>query len=230
MVSVTTNFETLLTYKPSNFFIDSYINNASWKKYLNVRTYKRGETIYQANQRAESLYFIKSGRVKVTVLASDCKRIIKAIYQNNELFGELGVVGQLQHTETVTAMEETTLYVLPLNIAKNMVQKDQQFANLITSLIGQRLMLTQRRLESLVFKDARSRIIQFLLDLVEKRGRRVGYEMLVNKFFTHQEIANLTDTSRQTVTTVLNELRSVNLIYFDRKRLLVRDMNKLAVA
>jgi len=51
--------------------------------------------------------------------------------------------------------------------------------------------------------------------------------MLVPKFFTHQEIANLTDTSRQTVTTILNELRAENLIYFDRKRLLVRDVKKL---
>ena len=85
----------------------------------------------------------------------------------------------------------------------------------------------ENRLESLVFKDSRSRIVEFLIELVEKRGDRVGYEYVVRKFITHQEIANLTATSRQTVTTVLNDLRTSNIITFDRRRLLVRDLDKL---
>ncbi|MCB0557912.1 MAG: winged helix-turn-helix domain-containing protein, partial [Phaeodactylibacter sp.] len=88
----------------------------------------------------------------------------------------------------------------------------------------------EQRLESLVFKDSRTRIIEFLHELGEKKGQRVGYEMLVRKFMTHQEIANLTATSRQTVTTVLNELRNRNLLTFNRKRLLIRDMDKLGKA
>jgi CRP-like cAMP-binding protein len=54
--------------------------------------------------------------------------------------------------------------------------------------------------------------------------------MLVRKFLTHQEIANLTATSRQTVTTVLNELRNKNILTFNRRRLLIRDMDALAKA
>jgi len=85
----------------------------------------------------------------------------------------------------------------------------------------------ESRLESLVFKDSRSRIVEFVVDLAEKKGQRVGYEWVVRKFITHQEIANLTATSRQTVTTVLNELRNDNLLTFNRKRLLVRDLELL---
>lgn len=86
----------------------------------------------------------------------------------------------------------------------------------------------EKRLESMVFKDSRSRIIEFLVDLNSERGQRVGYEWVVRNFMTHQEIANLTATSRQTVTTVLNELKSKNIITFNRKRLLIRDINLLA--
>ena len=85
----------------------------------------------------------------------------------------------------------------------------------------------EQRLESMVFRDSRSRIIDFLLELVEKKGQRVGFEHVVRKFITHQEIANLTATSRQTVTTVLNELRNKELLTFNRRRLLVRDLEKL---
>ncbi len=63
--------------------------------------------------------------------------------------------------------------------------------------------------------------------MVAKRGRQVGYEMLLKHSLTHQDIANITCTSRQTVTLVLNELRKENLIYFNRGRILVRDMETL---
>ena len=86
----------------------------------------------------------------------------------------------------------------------------------------------EKRLESLVFKDSRSRIVEFLVDLNSEKGERVGYEWVVRGFITHQEIANLTATSRQTVTTVLNELKTKNIITFNRKRLLIRDVDLLS--
>jgi len=85
----------------------------------------------------------------------------------------------------------------------------------------------EERLESMIFKDSRTRIIDFLIKLAEKSGDRVGYEVVVRKFMTHREIANITATSRQTVTTVLNVLKSNKVITFDRHRLLIRDIEKL---
>jgi len=95
------------------------------------------------------------------------------------------------------------------------------------NLIGNRALEMEKRLESLVFKDSRSRIIEYLIDLNAKKGQRVGYEWVVRRFLTHQQIADLTATSRQTVTTVLNELRNENILTFNRKRLLIRDLSKL---
>jgi CRP-like cAMP-binding protein len=56
----------------------------------------------------------------------------------------------------------------------------------------------------------------------------VGFEWVIRKPVTHQEIANLTATSRQTVTTTLNDLRYKKLLTFNRSRLLVRDLEGLA--
>ena len=95
-------------------------------------------------------------------------------------------------------------------------------------LFGSRLMRAENKLESLIFKDARTRIIDFIKDSVNLRGRRVGYEMLLKHSLTHQDIANITCTSRQTVTLVLNELKKSDLIYFNRGKILVRDMARLA--
>ena len=89
-------------------------------------------------------------------------------------------------------------------------------------------MKAENRLEGLIFKDARTRIVDFIKEYAETRGRQVGYERLFKHSLTQQDIANLTGTSRQTVTSVLNELRKSNLIYFNRNSILIRDMAKLA--
>ena len=95
-------------------------------------------------------------------------------------------------------------------------------------IISSRLLKMEKRLESLVFKDSRTRVVEFLKDLAQDKGRKIGlYEVEVRGFLTHQEIANLTATSRQTVTTVLNELKKKNIITFNRRRLLVRSMENL---
>ena len=96
-------------------------------------------------------------------------------------------------------------------------------------MIGNRLRRAENRLESLIFKDARTRIIDFLKDSAEKRGSKIGIdEMLVKHSLTQQDIANITGTSRQTVTSVLNDLKKLNLIHFTRRSILIRDLRKLA--
>ena len=138
------------------------------------------------------------------------------------------MVGEDKRRDFAQAMEKTVVCIVPVDIMKSMMRNHSPLNLFIMKMMGSRMLEMEQRLESLVFKDSRSRIIEFILQLVEKRGQRVGYEMLVRKFLTHQEIANLTATSRQTVTTVLNELRNKNILTFNRKRLLVRDMALLA--
>jgi len=103
--------------------------------------------------------------------------------------------------------------------------KDLSFK--IYKLMGMRIRKLERKVESLVFKDARTRIIDFLKDAAEWKGKKVGFETMIPTKLTHKDIANLTGTSRQTVTTILNELKESNLINFDRRKILIRDLEKL---
>ena len=110
-----------------------------------------------------------------------------------------------------------------------MMRDNQPLSLKIFKLMGIRIKKIERRLESLVFKDARARIVEFLKDLAEERGQKVGFETMVKNHFTHKDIASLTGTSRQTVTTILNELKDKNLINFDRSAYLIRDLESLVL-
>ncbi len=108
------------------------------------------------------------------------------------------------------------------------MQANSLLSMAVTKNIGEKLRNIERRLESLIFKDARERIIDFMKEMAAKYGKAIGVEILVKHDLTHQDIANLTATSRQTVTTVLNDLKEKNLIYMERKRFLIREINNLA--
>jgi CRP-like cAMP-binding protein len=191
------------------------------------RTFSKGEYIYLPDELSDRIFFISDGRVKIGTIGENGKEITKAILNKGEVFGELAMIGEDKRRDFAYAMESTSVCVLSTNDITTMLRDHSGLSMFFMKIMGSRVLDMEHRLESLVFKDSRSRIVEYLVELVAKRGQRVGYEWVVRKFITHQEIANLTATSRQTVTTVLNELRNDNLITFNRKRLLVRDLDQL---
>ncbi len=188
---------------------------------------KKGEYVYLLEDQSDKIYFLTEGRVKIGTYNSSGKEITKAILEKGEVFGELSLTGEGQRRDFAYVMEKAKICVVSAKEMNNLLVDHSALSLFFMKIMGSRVLDMEKRLESLVFKDSRTRIVEFLLDLVDTKGQRVGYEMVVRKFITHQEIANLTATSRQTVTTTLNDLRSKNILTFDRKRLLVRDMDRL---
>ncbi len=194
---------------------------------LKHKTFKKGEYIYLPDENSDKIYFITEGSIKVGTYSEEGKEITKAILSKGQVFGELALIGETQRRDFAVAQEGTEACIITVDEMRSLMRDRNQLSLFMMNLIGSRLLKMERRLESLVFKDSRTRIVEFLCELAAESGQRVGYETVVRKFYTHQEIANLTATSRQTVTTVLNDLRNQNIITFNRRRLLIRDMEAL---
>ena len=191
------------------------------------KEFLKGEYIYFPDDLSDKIFFLFEGRVKIGAHSDSGKEITKAILGRGEVFGELSIIGEEKRRDFAVAMEKTTTCIVGKDEMKSLMRNHSGLNLFLMKIMGNRMLEMEQRLESLVFKDSRTRIIEFLKNLADKKGQRVGYEMLVRKFMTHQEIANLTATSRQTVTTVLNELRNKNILTFNRRRLLIRDMSNL---
>ena len=185
--------------------------------------------IYLPDETSDTIYFLKKGTVKIGTHGTDGKEIIKSLIHPYAIFGELGLIGETKRQDFAQALkEEVELFAISVADFKKVMRTNFALTDRIMSAFGDRLMRAETKLESLIFKDARTRIIDFIKDNILRHGRRVGYEMLLKHSLTHQDIANITCTSRQTVTLVLNELRKSDLIYFNRGKILVRDMDRLA--
>lgn len=190
--------------------------------------FKKDQFIYFPDEPALYIYMIANGRVRIGRYLDDGKEVVTAILGMGEIFGELALAGEEKRSDFAQAMDDKTS-ICPLSIEdlKLLMYDNRELSFKMLKLVGLRLMKLERKLELLVFKDARTRIIEFIKDSATWKGKKVGYETLVPTQLTHKDIAALTGTSRQTVTTILNELKEKNLINFDRKKILVRDLASL---
>lgn len=192
------------------------------------RLYKRDQFVYMPHDSATHIYMIVNGRVKIGHYLDNGDEVVSAILSTGEIFGELALAGEEKRKGFAQSIEATTICPLTLDELRELMYGDKELSFKILKLIGFRIMKLERRLELLVFKDARTRIVEFLKDAAAWKGKKVGDETLIPTQLTHKDIASLTGTSRQTVTTILNDMKEKNLINFDRKRILIRDLEKLA--
>lgn len=188
----------------------------------------KNETIFKIGQSASHVYIVKKGRVKISTIGSDSKEVLKNLVHEGELLGEGALFEDRTRRDTASAMDSNVVVCrFPADVIRALMQKNPSLSFKITRQIAQKLRNAERRLESLTFQNSRTRIIEFLKDTAHKQGKKIGYETLLRPFLTHQDIGNLTTTSRQTVSSVLNELKGSNKIYYDRHRLLIRDISGL---
>jgi CRP-like cAMP-binding protein len=196
---------------------------------IELQKVKKYDYIYKIGDPSKEICFLVKGIVKIGRHSEDGREVIKSILHPMAMFGELPLVGEQRRQDYAVSMnEEVHYYTLQIADFQKLIATNHQLCLAIMNYIGNRLREVENRLEDLVFKDARARIIDFIKESAEKRGRRVGFEMLFKHCLTQQDIANITGTSRQTVTSVLNELKRSDLIYFNRRSILIRDMAKLA--
>ena len=201
------------------------------EKMTSMRTIKKGEFIYFPDTPSTSVFFLKKGRVKILSYTDDGKEIIKKILWPGDIFGELGLMDEEKRSDFSEAMDDNVLIcAMDKSDMMKMMGTNDKLNIKVMKLIGLRLRKMERRVMSLVGKSARTRLVEFICELAEERGKKVGDEILVKHHLTHQDIASLNAISRQKTTSILNDLREQNLINFDRNSILVRNLKKLQVS
>lgn len=213
-----------------NFNLFKELDDESKKdlvKYLSDQVISKAQPIYFAHDPSNSIFMLKQGRVKITRTSSDGREMILAIINPGEIFGELAMIDDGERTDYAYSLDNSIICSINKEDFQKFVVKNPEINNKITRLIGFRLKKYTKRIEDLVFKDAGQRVISFILTLAEDQGKRIGGEIFIKPFLVHQDIAELTACSRQTVNSVLTDLRGRNFIYFDRKKLIIKKETEL---
>lgn len=187
----------------------------------------KNQPIYFPNEPSSSIFFLKTGRVKISRYSEDGKEMIMAFINPGEVFGEMAYLGEGERTDIAVSVEPSFICAINKDDFAQFIEKNPSLNLKLTRLIGLKLKSYSERIEDLVFKDAKLRVISFIKKLADDNGKKVGDQIFVKPFLKHQDIADLTACARQTVNDVLTDLRGKGIIDFDRKTLIINKPDEL---
>lgn len=196
-------------------------------KMISDKETKGDEPIYFADEPSKNIYFLKTGRVKITKYLADGSEKIIAIINPGEIFGELAYFDEGQRTDYAVTLEPSLICAISNQDLASFIAKNPELNLKLTRLLGLKIRSFHERVEDLIFKDADQRIASFLLRFAEKNGKKIGDQIFVKPFLKHQNIGELTACSRQTVNYFLTGLREKGIIDFDRNKLIINKISEL---
>lgn len=190
---------------------------------------EKHDIIFKQGEISDRLFFLLDGVIKIAYNNHDGREIIKSILHPGAIFGEHCLAGEeIRDNYSSVMSSNASVMSVDRDLMTGMMERNIKLAMCIINFFGKRLKSAEERLESLVLQDARERIIEFIKLYANAYGKQVGYELLLKHSFTQQDIANYTGVSRQTVTTVLNQLKRSNKIHFRGKSMLIRNIAALS--
>lgn len=188
---------------------------------------KKKEVIYFPEESSDTIYFVKGGKIKISRISADGQTATLALLGAGEIFGESAILGQERHENIAEVAEDAIICAINKKDFQELLEKSNLLTRRVNTLIGEHMRNVESKIEDLVFKDAHERVVSFLVHYVKTFGKQLVDIWEVRPFLTHQEIAELTATSRQTVNSILNELKSEGKIDFSRQYLRVPDLQDL---
>ena len=204
--------------------------NAELKRLLqygHLRRYGTGQPIYLQGERSARFYFLKKGRVKISIFREDGSERILAIQEDNTFFGESSAFDDQPYFATAMTLEPSEILQIDRKDMIRAFRETPSVALMLFNALVRKMRLLAFQLEDLSFLDAQKRIVHILLSLSNELGSKGENGILIQKRITHEDLARLTGLSRVTVTNILNYLERLHIIKKSRCTLTIINPERL---
>lgn len=189
---------------------------------------KKGDVIYFSSSDVPRIFLLKKGNIKIVSIDDEGNETIKEILQKGDLFGELSLEADSNVNEYAKALtDEVSICSFLLSDFEDLLVRNPTLALSYTKFVGLKMKRFKNNYSNLVTKDAKTRLVTFLKDWAQREGKFEGNKVVIENYLTQNDIAQIICTSRQTATLLLNELEEKNLIYYNRKEIIIDDISKL---
>ena len=191
------------------------------------RNYQKGDIVYQPGDVDESIYFIKSGKVKLAYLDESGRKLTLTILGENEIFGEMTLIGRQRRELMAQALQESVIYEIERGQFMELLKATPELSLQVMELFGRRTREIERKLEDLVFKDIPTRLSRQILKLIEQHGVDTDDGVQIDFKITHKELADLIGSARENTTSALNRLAREGILDKKRYHIVVKDEERL---
>lgn len=188
------------------------------------RTFSKRELIFSSDDLANSVYLVESGGIRCYEYIDGDERT-RSIYFSGDILGSEQLFGRHKYDFYAEVFsEKAVIRVLSYSKFKSILKNDTELCFSFMRHLERQKIFWFKRFVVKSSEKSEELLIVFLEELAQKVGRQVGLEILIPNLPKHQDIADLLGISRQTVSSTLHRLKERNQVYYDRKRLIIRNV------
>ena len=185
-----------------------------------VRSFQAGETVCTNEELTQSVFLVASGRVQLHRATRDGRRFVLATLGAGSMFGEDSLLGGDSPDTSAVALERSTIWAMPRQRVLELSSNEAMFSFGLMQAIGQRVVEAENRLEQMAYSTISARLAALLLELSGSAAQGTVRA-------THQELADMLGTWRETISKTLQDLRRRGLVSSGRKLLTLLDREGL---
>lgn len=190
--------------------------------------YLKHDFLFMEQDFCRDILLIDTGKVKIGHYDPEGKEMVYAFLGKGEILGQMALLGETNHRCFAEVMENgTQICKMSVEKARELTRDYMPFAMEMNKRIYGHVKKLERRIEILLFKNIKDRLIEFLKDLAHEHGRSRDGGIWISHTLTQSDIAILIGTSRKSTSLLLNELEDSGLITFDRKHIFIANLDKL---
>jgi CRP/FNR family transcriptional regulator, cyclic AMP receptor protein len=193
--------------------------------HLRHRSYRRGEVIFHQDDPPGSLFFVKSGIVKIQLTSADGKRITIAWVRPGNIFGTISSVNDRPRPETAVALEASEALLLQREHFQAFLKDHPDSAMVMIELLAERWQSALNLLQNVAFLDVPGRLAKVLLDFPGRRG--VDDDPNYMGAPSQAELASLIGATRESVNKWLQNFAHQGWIECEGKKIHILDAEGL---
>lgn len=188
---------------------------------------ERGQVFYTPQEKNETLFMLKKGQVRIYRLAPDGRELTLAIVDAGTIFGEVTLTAQRLRGAYAEAMEPAVICAMNREELERFVIEKPQVGLRIIRVLSERAAYLEARMEDIGLKEVPARLASLILRLVESEGVMTREGPKISTCYTHQQLAAMVASSRETVTRAFTQLQEAGAVELKRQRIHVKDLEAL---
>ncbi len=198
---------------------------AALAPYGTAQEFAAGHRFYAPHDTADALFLLQRGMIRIYTLSPEGRALTLFLHAAPAIFGELALLGLPVHDVFAEAFQPVTVLRVARVQVRSMMQQDSALGLGLLDLLGRRLRAMETKLAEIAFKSVPQRLAGVLVALADPAQPGRGSASVLR--LTHQQLAEMVGTYRETVTKTLGELREAGLIRIDDEVICLLDIEQL---
>ncbi len=200
---------------------------AQLSKMINEKEVKKREPVYLPGRPGQTVYVLKEGRIKLSRMTAEGRFLTLDFLEPGDIFGEIAPAENTRRNTMAEALEDSYVCEMNREAFATLLRAKPELALRVVEWMDQKRRRFEVRLDELLYRDVPTRLARLLLRLAEEHGTVSPDGIHVHLGLTHEELANLIATTRETVSKFMSEFRTRRLIDYDAREIRLLDLPAL---